>query len=120
MRAVVLVLCSLVGSATLQGCRKELEVKRLDQLWTAVDAAATPEGEAQALEAVWQFAGKEELSVEMVAKLSSGETANLLFAGRVQGIEGISVTFEDHRGQQRSFEWKPVKTDNAYILFREK
>jgi len=100
-------------------CANGDPMKHLESLWRAVATSTTAESEAAAVEQVWEKMADERISVQLQGKVANGTEVDLSTASDTSDIQSVKVTFSKD-GQAKTFVWTPIRTENAYLLFREK
>ncbi len=103
----------------LISCNEEYEMNKIESLTSTVTTSLTVIDEEQALEQVWEYISNNRIYVEILSTDQSGNVVDINEVDDLGSIVKVSAIFSKGKNSKK-VEWKPIKIDNVFILFREK
>lgn len=103
----------------LMSCNKGYQMNKIEPLISNVRSSSSAIDEERALEEIWEYVSENRVFVEILSIDQSGSMADINEIEDLSSVVNVRVVFS--KGEElRSLEWKPIKIDNVFILFREK
>lgn len=110
---------SLLAILLLISCNKGYEMNKIESLTSNVTSSLTAVDEEHALEEVWEYVSDNRIYIEILSIDQNGNVADINEIDDLSSIIKVRAVFS--KGEEvKTLEWKPIKMDNVFILFREK